>query len=216
MSSRRPPEWDEDWDEPARPRRRATPPRRVRTFGLPVVAAALVGGLFVGYVASSGGGGTTTVTETRTVTAPATQATSGVRPSGEATRSTISVAILNGSGESGLAARTAESAREIGYQTVSEGNAPSPVSTDIVLHRQGSAPRAARVAEDLGLPAPELASADDPALAAAPDAEVVVLLGPTGDAPAGDGGTTTAPATDATDASAADGAASSDATAPPG
>lgn len=208
MSSRTPSDWDEDdWgDEPvARPRRRASSPRRrVRTFGLPVVAAALVGGLFVGYVASSGGGGTTTITETRTVTAPAAEVTAGVQPSGEATRGTISLAVLNGSGESGLAARTAEGAREIGYESVVEGNAPSPVATDLVLHRQGAAPRAARVAEDLGLPEPELATADDPVLASAPDAEVIVVLGPTGAATTtddgGDGasdGSVDAPAADA-------------------
>jgi hypothetical protein len=189
VGSRTPSDWYEDeWDEPERPRRRASaPPPRMRTFGLPVVAAALVGGLFVGYVVSSGGGGTTTITQTRTVTAPAPEAAVGVAPAAEATRATIALAVLNGSGEEGLAASTGEEARALGYGEVSEGNAPSPVATDLVLHRQGAAPRAARVAEDLGLPAPELASADDPALAAAPDAEVVVLLGPTGAASADDG-----------------------------
>ena len=66
MSSRTPSDWDEDgWDEPPRARRRGAPPPRARTFGLPIVAAALVGGLFVGYVVSSGGGGTTTITQTQ-------------------------------------------------------------------------------------------------------------------------------------------------------
>lgn len=186
MSSRRPSDWHEDdWEEPVRPRRRRSPPR-ARTVGLPVVAAALVGGLFAGYVVS-GGGGTTTVTQTRTVTAPPAEVASGVRPSAEASRSTIALAVLNGSGESGLAAGTAEQARGIGYERVTEGNAPAPVASDVVLHRQGAAPSAARVAEDLGLPEPELAPVGDPALAAAPDAEVVVLLGPSG-AVAADGG----------------------------
>lgn len=188
MGSRTPSDWHEDdWDdEPVRSRRRPAP-SRARTFGLPVVAAALVGGLFVGYVVSSGGGGTTTITQTRTVTAPAPEASAGVAPSGEATRSTIALAVLNGSGESGLAASTGEEARALGYEDVSEGNAPTPVVSDLVLHRQGAAPRAARVAEDLGLPEPELASPDDPALASMPDADVVVLLGPTGEASAGTG-----------------------------
>lgn len=212
MSSRRPSDWDEDdWDEPvARPRRRGAQPRRVRTFGLPVVAAALVGGLFVGYVASSGGGTTTTtITETRTVTAPSAEVTAGVTPSGEATRGAIDLAILNGSGESGLAARTAEGARELGYASVLEGNAPSPVSVDLVLHRQGAAPRAARVAEDLGLPEPELASTDDPVLASAPDADVIVVLGPTGSAGTADDGASAGAAEGAADAPAADAAVAS-------
>ncbi len=214
MGSRRPSDWYEDeWeDEAERPRRRSSPPPRARTFGLPVVAAALVGGLFVGYVVSSGGGSTTTVTETATVTAPAPQAAvTGVEPAAEATRATIALAVLNGSGESGLAASTGEEARTLGYEDVTEGNAPTPVAADLVLHRQGAAPGAARVAEDLGLPEPELASADDPALAAAPDADVVVLLGPTGAA-----GTTddAAPADDGLDDSA--GADAGTATAPTG
>jgi len=181
VSSREPSDWDEDdWDEPPRPRRRGAPPARARTFGLPIVAAALVGGLFVGYVVSSGGGGTTTITQTKTVTAPAAEVSAGVQASAEGTRGTISLAVLNGSGESGLAASTAEDARQLGYVEVTEGNAPLPVTSDLVLYRQGAAPRAARVAEDLGLADPELATADDPALAQAPDADVIVLLGPTG------------------------------------
>lgn len=187
-----PSDWDDDWDdERPRPRRRAAPPARARTFGLPIVAAALIGGLFVGYVVSSGGGGTTTITQTKTVTAPSAEVadTGGVVPSGEATRATISLAVLNGSGENGLAASTAADARQIGYEEITEGNAPSLVDADMVLHRQGAAPRAARVAEDLGLPAPELASSDDPAFAAAPDADVVVVLGPSGAAGVDDGTT---------------------------
>ncbi len=189
--SRGPSDWDEDdFDAPPRPRRRpGAPPPRARTFGLPIVAAALVGGLFVGYVVSSGGGGTTTITQTRTVTAPPAEVSSDAIASGEATRATIALAVLNGSDESGLAASTAEQARAIGYAQVTEGNAPSPVAEDVVLHRAGAAPQAARVAEDLGLPAPELAGVADPALADVPDAEVVVVLGPTG---SGDGGTAAA------------------------
>ena len=196
-----PSDWDDDWDDGdrPRPRRRATAsPARARTFGLPIVAAALIGGLFVGYVVSSGGGGTTTITQTKTVTAPSAEVSSGsgIVPSGEATRATISLAVLNGSGENGLAAGTAEDARQIGYEEITEGNAPSLVSASMVLHRQGAGPRAARVAEDLGLPEPELATADDPALAAAPDADVVVVLGPSGAASAGvDDGTAAAPDT---------------------
>lgn len=189
--NRTPSDWHEDdWDEgPPPPRRRPAPSARARTFGLPVVAAALVGGLFVGYVVSSGGGGTTTITQTKTVTAPSEELVAGASASAETSRATISLAVLNGSGESGLAAGTAEDARSLGYQQVTEGNAPSPVPADVVLHRQGAAPDAARVAEDLGLPEPSLAPVNDPVLAAAPDAEVVVLLGPTGTAASIDDGT---------------------------
>lgn len=182
MSSRRPPEWDEDeWDDqPSRGGRR-TAPAPARRFGVAAVAAALVGGLFVGYVANSGGGGTTTVTQSRTVTAPTdATAAAGVNPSPASARATISLAVLNGSDESGLAATGADEARGLGYQRVSEGNAPAPVSADLVLHRAGAAPQAARVAQDLQLPTPELATDGDPVLDAAPDADVIVVLGPSG------------------------------------
>ncbi len=221
MGTRRTSDWyEDDFDEPVRARGRKTSGASRspgRTFGLPVVAAALVGGLFIGYVVSSGGGGTTTITDVKTVTAPLeATAPGGVTPSPESSRATISLALLNGSGEAGLAATTGQEARGIGYQDVTEGNAPAPVQADIVMYREGSAPQAARVAEDLGLPAPELATADDPALAAAPDADVVVLLGPTGAAGAEedttgaagaagadgtvDDGTVETPADDGTDA----------------
>lgn len=193
MSSRRPPEWDEDeWDD--RPTRRGRPaPAPARRFGVAAVAAALVGGLFVGYVANSGGGGTTTITQSRTVTAPVEAASAaGVSPSPASARATISLAVLNGSDESGLAATGAEDARSLGYERVVEGNAPAAVAADLVLHREGAAPQAARVAQDLELPAPELATAGDPVLDVAPDADVFVVLGPTG----GAGATTDEPAID--------------------
>lgn len=203
MSSRRPPEWDEDdWADggaaPRRPRGRQS--RRTGSpgprFGVAAVAAALVGGLFVGWVANSGGGGTATVTETRTVTAPAAAgaaASAGVTPSPATSRATIALAVLNGSDESGLAAAGAGEARALGYERVTEGNAPAPVGADIVLHREGAAPQAARVAMDLELPAPELMVDGDPVLTVAPDADVVVVLGPTAGEGADEGAT--APAT---------------------
>lgn len=191
MSSRgRDPQWDEEErDDRGRSGRRRPPPPSARTFGLPIVAAALVVGLIIGFVASCGGGGTTTVTQTRTVTAPkSATAPSAAVPSGPASRATIKLAILNGSGESGLAATRAGEARTLGYQNVTEGNAPSPVSADRIVYRKGAAARAAQVAADLGLDAPAPAETGDPLLDAAPDASVIVVLGPTG-------ATTTTPGT---------------------
>jgi hypothetical protein len=200
VSSRgREPEWDDEdeWDEPD-PRRgggrgRRPPPRPARTYGLPIVAAALLTGLIVGFIASCGGGGTTTVTETLTVTAPESAAAPGaVTPSGPASRATIALAVLNGSGgETGLAAARADDARALGYASVVEGNAPTPVTSDLIVYRKGAAARAAQVAEDLGLDTPTLATAGDPILDAAPDAVVFVVLGPTGASTPGTGTGTT-------------------------
>jgi hypothetical protein len=213
----RPPDLDDlDWDEP--PSRRP-PPRRprgggaARKVGLPVVGGALVIGLLVGFLANSGGGGTTTVTETRTVTAPA--AASAPAASGTASRADIALAVLNGSDEAGLAGRTADEARALGYELVTDGNAPTAALTDSVVFREGAAAQARQVAADLDLPPPTRMPADDPLAAVEPGAEVLVVLGPTGasagagDAVAPDTGTDAgagaatdtgagAPATDAT------------------
>ena len=185
MSTRtRTPERDPgfDWDEPVRVRRRRPPSRppsgpSARRFGLPIVGAALCVGLLVGWVASSGGGGTTTVTETRTVPAPA--AAAAPAGSGAASRASIALAVLNASGESGLAGRTADEARALGYAQVGEGNAPAQENADRVLFRAGSAPQARQVASDLGLPTPALIASGDPVGAAAdPEDQVIVVLGP--------------------------------------
>ncbi len=227
MSSRtRPPVWETEYDEryddrddfydeePARPQRsgRRPPQRHVRKVGLPIVGLALAGGLLVGYLANSGGGGTVTetVTATKTVTAaqgaPAdeTGAGTGATAAGSAQRASVALAILNGSGESGLAAATGDQARTLGYQDVTEGNSPEPATADRVLYRQGSEAAARLVATDLGLPAP-LPAAQDTAANAEPAADVIVVLGGT----QGDGSASSAAASDGTaaDGTAADGTA---------
>ena len=203
MSSRtRPPVWETEYDEryddreyydeePARPPRsgRRPPQRQVRKVGLPIVGIALAGGLLMGYLANSGGGGTVThtVTATKTVTAPAgtgaaadeTGAAAGATAAGAEQRATVALAILNGSGESGLAAATADQARTLGYQDVTEGNSPEPATADRVLYRSGAESQARLVATDLGLPAP-LPAAQDTAANAEPAADVIVVLGGTG------------------------------------
>ena len=196
MSSRgrgREPDWDDDWEGRDRsPRRRPAPRPPGRTFGLPIVAAALLVGLIIGFVASCGGGDTKTVTETKTVTAPTSSSSgSSAIPSGAASRATIALAFLNGSGESGLAATRADAARGLGYQNVTVGDAPAPVTSDRVVYRKGAAGRAAQVAQDLRLDAPTLLQAGDPVLTTAADASVIVLLGPSGS-------TTTTPGTGTT------------------
>lgn len=200
MSSRtRPPDYetdyytDDDYDDGERPLRSGRggggrgrgsgPSLSARRFGLPIVGAALVGGLLLGYIVSSGGGGTTTITATRTVTAPAAKSTAA---SGAASRPAISLVVLNGSGESGLAARTAASARTLGYTQVQEGNT-QPVTTDKVLFRPGSIDKGRQVADDLGLPPPVVATAADGVMDAFPSADVWVELGPTSGSALGTG-----------------------------
>lgn len=192
MSSRiRPPAWETEYeqdhydDEPARQRgRRTPPPRHVRKVGLPALGLAVAGALLVGFLANSGGGGTVTqtVTATRTVKAPAAAAAgAAVGASGAASRSAITLAVLNGSGRAGLAASTASQARALGYTSVTESNSPQPATSDRVLYRHGAQAKARQVATDLNLPAP-LPAAQDAAVTApqARAAEVIVVLGSSG------------------------------------
>ncbi len=89
--------------------------------------------------------------------------------------------VLNGSDEAGLAGRTAEEARTLGYEEVTEGNAPAPEAADRVLYQRGAAAEARQVADDLGLPDPVRLPANDPISDAVnASAQVIVALGPTG------------------------------------
>lgn len=190
MSSRtRPPEResDFDWEEPyhSAPRRGRPPTRRApRKVALPVVGIALVAGLGIGYMAS-GGGGTSTVTATTTVTTAATPA--APQASGADSRPNIDLAILNASGENGLAASTAELVRGMGYVKITEGNAPSRVAADRVLYRPGAEAQALQVASDLNTDAPSPLADASGVAEAAPDADVIVLMGPTSASRAGEG-----------------------------
>jgi hypothetical protein len=176
--------------------------------GLPVVGGALVIGLLMGFLANSGGGGTTTITETRTVTAPAPAAASAPAGSGAASRADVALAVLNGSDEAGLAGRAADRARGLGYELVTDGNAPTAELADRVVFREGAAAKARQVAADLDLPAPTRMAVDDPLAAVEPGAEVIVALGPSG-ASAGAAGETIAP-----DATTGTGDPAADATGP--
>ena len=143
---------------------------------------ALFIGLVVGYLVSSGSAGTTTVTETTTVTAPAATPPPAAA-SGPGSRAGIALVVLNGSDEAGLAGRTAEQARSLGYEDVTEGNAPAPEAADRVVFQRGAAAQARQVADDLGLPDPVRMPTGDPlADVAGPAAQVIVTLGPTGTA----------------------------------
>jgi hypothetical protein len=162
-------------------------------------------GLLVGYLAHGSGGGTLTVTETHTVTAPAAAADAAV--AGASPRSQVALAVLNGSGESGLAHRTAQHAETLGYVDVLEGDAPSPATTGHVYFRPGSAADARQAAKDLGLPTPtSLPQGGEIAQAVDATTQVVVVLGPSGAAasPSGTSAVATSPDATAADARAAD------------
>ena len=101
-----------------------------------------------------------------------------VPPPAGGDRGAVWLAVLNGSGAPGAAAREAERAERLGYRAVTAANAPRGSGPSTAYWRPGAEAAARRAAADLGL-SRAAALPDDPALAAeAPaGAQVVVVLG---------------------------------------
>jgi LytR cell envelope-related transcriptional attenuator len=164
----------------------------------------LVIGFVFGWVARGGGDGSqslvdrppptettattpTTATTGTTPTAPSSTTPSGTSPIDTTAttplppdRSTVRLAVLNGTGVTGLAGRTATSAESLGYVNVTTGNAPAQTGASIVYYRPGSREAARQVAQDLDIlggasPLPEGGALAE---AAPPDADVIAVLGP--------------------------------------
>jgi hypothetical protein len=164
----------------------------------------LVIGFVFGWVARGGGDGSSSLVDrpppTQTVTTatpPATPSTStastGTSPAdttgttgttGTAPlppdRSTVRLAVLNGTGVTGLAGRTATTAEADGYVNVATGNAPAQSGASVVYFRPGSRDAAQQVAQDLEISGGVAALPAGGALAEAapPDADVIVVLAP--------------------------------------
>jgi hypothetical protein len=127
-----------------------------------------------GTTTAGAGTGTTggTATAPTTTTAPA-------EPAAPPDRAEISLAVLNGTNVTGLAAQTAGEAEGIGYVGVTTGNAPTSTDPTIVYFRAGQRAAAQRVARDLQVGAVQQLPASGALADAAPDdAEVVLVLGP--------------------------------------
>lgn len=115
------------------------------------------------------GGGATTTAATRPAPAPPP-------------RAEIALAVLNGVGTAGLAGQTASQAEAIGYSGVIAGDAPTVTDPSTVYFRSGNRPAARRVGRDLEIETVAALPSSGPiaqaATAAAPDAQVIVVLGP--------------------------------------
>ena len=157
-----------------------------------LIVACLVLGFLAGWVLR-GDDGTVTILDAGAPDAPPalTETDGSTTPTAPATtpeappppdRSTISLAILNGTDTAGLAGERASEAESIGYQGVVAGNAPTSTDPSTVYHAADQRPAAQRVARDLAIgairPLPASGGIADAAAAAAPDADVVVVLGP--------------------------------------
>ncbi|MGD9696485.1 MAG: LytR C-terminal domain-containing protein [Thermoleophilia bacterium] len=124
---------------------------------------------------------TGTTTGASTTTAPTSSAQEPATPPPD--RSQVSLAVLNGVGTTGLAGQTADQAESLGYASVATGDAPVQTGKPSIVYYRGDNEAAAdRAGSDLGIAQVQALPAGGPvasaAQAAAPDADVIVVLGP--------------------------------------
>lgn len=133
----------------------------------------------------AGAEGTPTVTAGGTVTAPVTTpgagtptSTAPAEPVAPPDRADISLAVLNGTNTTGLAAKTSGEAEGLGYSGVTAGNAPTTSDPTTVYYRPGRRAAAQRVAKDLQVDAVKALPASGSLAAAVPDGvDVALVLG---------------------------------------
>jgi hypothetical protein len=170
-----------------------------------LAASCLVIGFVLGWMVRGDGGGSATVvaqgdtTEAsepappadtatapeETATAPDDTSTSGTTVTAEDETTApppgeVPVAVLNGTGVTGLAAQTADELAADGYADVSTGNAPATTGPSTVYYRDGAEAAAAQLADDAGAAggtAP-LPAAGELADAVPSEAQVALVLGP--------------------------------------
>ena len=92
----------------------------------------------------------------------------------------ISVAVLNGSGVTGLAGDTAKRIEGFGYTGVTSGNAAAQAGSSLIYYRPGGDLAARRLAQDLGYSLTQVKPLSDAAtVSEAPaTAQVILVLGP--------------------------------------
>lgn len=128
-------------------------------------------------------GATGTVTTGGGTTAPASTTGAGsttapAAPAPPPDRADISLAVLNGTNETGLAASVAGQAEGLGYSGVTAGNAPTTSEPSTVYYRPGQRAAAQRVAKDLQIGAVEALPGSGSLAAAVPDGvDVALVLG---------------------------------------
>ena len=150
-----------------------------------VAVGALLLGFVIGWYARGDGGDGPTVRAAGAERAPAVT-TGGAAGNGAVTteapdplpaRAELRVVVLNGTGITGLAGRTAALLAADGYPAPVAGDGPASDGTTVVYYRGENAPAARRLASDLG-GSPEVRPLASGAVdsAAPEDAQLVVLL----------------------------------------
>ena len=147
-------------------------------------------GFVLGYMIAGDDGPATVVAQGTTETVEAAPPPAETAPAGTTVTAeeeppppepdAVAVAVLNGTGVTGLAARTAEQLAGLGYDEVATGNAPATSGSSTVYFRPGAEAAAAKLAEDVGAAggAAPLPASGELADAVPADAQVALVLGP--------------------------------------
>jgi hypothetical protein len=149
----------------------------LRRWIVPVLCAVvgLVGGAAIVWFGRGEKTVTTTVSQTVTVArAPARPSQARVR----AVRRSVHLVILNGTDVTGLAARTAQRARGLGYRQVVVGNGPRVRGRSEIWYVSGQQRGARVAARDFSASTPRRLPSGSPVRQQAPSGGVFVLLGP--------------------------------------
>jgi LytR cell envelope-related transcriptional attenuator len=151
-----------------------------------IAVGALLLGFVVGWYARGDGGGGPTLRADDARRAPVTTAGGAPDGGGPVTteapdplpaRAQVRVVVLNGTGITGLAGRTAALLAAAGYPDPMADDGPPADGATLVYHRGENAPAAQRLADDLGGSAEVRPLGTGAVAQAAPaDADLVVLL----------------------------------------
>ena len=150
----------------------------------PVVLAVscLVLGFVGGWALAGVGGDEIALPDARvdvTVETPAPKSTTVTPPADAAppARSEVVVSVLNATTRAGLAASTATTLKGLGYRTVTIGTATPQTGPTVVYHREDAKLAADQLAKDLRVDTVTPIDGTPIAPSAAPDTDVVVVLG---------------------------------------
>jgi hypothetical protein len=172
--------------------------------GLLVLGAAVVVGIALLWswgddgttTVDAGQADTTTTIDTSNLGTTTTEASGGgeasttTTPATDHSPSEVSVIVLNGSGQTGVAASNSATIGEAGYVMLTPGNAPANVDATAVYFVEGYESDAIAVAGLLGKGTDSVSPVTEASLGGAEgDADVVVILG--ADTPPASDGTTT-------------------------
>ena len=167
---------------------RPEPPLTAWWRPLVLGASCLVIGFVLGYMVAGDDGPATVVAQGTTETAEAAPPPSETAPTTVVAEeepppvepASLPVAVLNGTGVTGLAAQTAERLAGLGYEDVATGNAPATSGPTTVYYRAGAEAAGERLAEDAGAAggAAPLPASGELADAVPAGAQVALVLGP--------------------------------------